>query len=71
MGLKQVNGFAEQFADPFRSAFAWLKDDHPVRYAPLTEWDPSLPGHRWDNHGGRVALVGDAAHPMTFRMFQF
>jgi 2-polyprenyl-6-methoxyphenol hydroxylase-like FAD-dependent oxidoreductase len=70
MRLKQVKGFAERFADPFRSAFAWLKDDHPVWYAPLTEWDPSLPGYRWDNHGGRVTLAGDAAHPMTFRMLR-
>jgi len=71
MRLKQVKGFAEQFADPFRSAFVWLKDDHPVWYAPLTQWDPSLPEHRWDNHGGRVTLAGDAAHPMTFRMPHF
>jgi 2-polyprenyl-6-methoxyphenol hydroxylase-like FAD-dependent oxidoreductase len=69
--LKQVKGFAEQFADPFRSAFVWLKDAHPVWYAPLTHWDPSLPEHQWDNHGGRVTLAGDAAHPMTFRMPHF
>ena len=50
MRLKQVKEFAEQFADPFRSAFAWLKDDQPVWYAPLTEWDPSLPERWWDNH---------------------
>jgi 2-polyprenyl-6-methoxyphenol hydroxylase-like FAD-dependent oxidoreductase len=67
--LKQVKGFAKLFADPFKSAFAWLKDDQSVWYAPLTQWDPSLPEHRWDNHGGRVTLAGDAAHPMTFRAF--
>jgi 2-polyprenyl-6-methoxyphenol hydroxylase-like FAD-dependent oxidoreductase len=67
MRLKQVKGFAEGFAEPFRSAFLWLKDDQPVWYAPLTQWDPSLPEHIWDNHGGRVTLAGDAAHPMTFR----
>jgi 2-polyprenyl-6-methoxyphenol hydroxylase-like FAD-dependent oxidoreductase len=65
--LQQVKAFAEKFADPFRSAFLWLKDDQPVWYAPLTQWDPSLSEHRWDNHGGRVTLAGDAAHPMTFR----
>jgi 2-polyprenyl-6-methoxyphenol hydroxylase-like FAD-dependent oxidoreductase len=43
MRLKQVKDIAEQFADPFRSAFVWLKDDQPVWYAPLTQWDPSLP----------------------------
>jgi 2-polyprenyl-6-methoxyphenol hydroxylase-like FAD-dependent oxidoreductase len=65
--LKQLKEFGEKFADPFRSAFAWLKDDQPVWYSPMTQWDPSLPEHQWDNHGGRVTLAGDAAHPMTFR----
>lgn len=65
--LTQVKGFAEKFSDPFRSAFLWLKEDQPVWYSPLTQWDPSLPEHRWDTHGGRVTLAGDAAHPMTFR----
>lgn len=69
--LKQVKGFAENFCDPFKSAYLWLKDDHPVWWAPLTQWDPSLPEHRWDNHAGRVALAGDAAHPMTFRELDF
>ncbi|CZR66045.1 related to monooxygenase [Phialocephala subalpina] len=68
--LKQVKGFAEKFCDPFKSAYGWLKDDHPVWYAPLTQWDPSLPEHRWENHGGRVTLAGDAAHPMTFQRGQ-
>lgn len=69
--LKQLQDFGEQFADPFKSAFGWLKQGHPVWYAPLTQWDPSLTEHRWNNSGGRVTLAGDAAHPMTFRMLPF
>jgi 2-polyprenyl-6-methoxyphenol hydroxylase-like FAD-dependent oxidoreductase len=71
MRLKQVKDIAEKFADPFRSAFVWLKDDQPVWYAPLTQWDPSLLEHQWNNRGGRITLAGDAAHPMTFRMLYF
>lgn len=67
MRLRQLQEMAEMFSEPWKSAFAWLKDDQKVWYAPLTQWDPSLPEHAWDNHGGRVTLAGDAAHPMTFR----
>lgn len=65
--LVHLKGLAENFADPFRSAFTWLKDDQQVWYSPLKQWDPSLLEHQWDNHDGRVTLAGDAAHPMTFR----
>jgi 2-polyprenyl-6-methoxyphenol hydroxylase-like FAD-dependent oxidoreductase len=67
--LQQVQNMAKGFADPFRSAFGWLKEDTTVWYAPLAHWDPSEPEHGWDNHGGRITLAGDAAHPMTFRKF--
>lgn len=63
--LKELQEKAKLYADPFRSAFLWLKDDQPVWYSPLKQWDPSA--HSWDNRGGRVTIGGDAAHPMTFR----
>lgn len=65
--LKQVKDMAMEFCDPYRSAFEWLREDQPVWWAPLTQWDPSEAAHRWSNGGGRVTLAGDAAHPMTFR----
>ncbi|KAF8850574.1 hypothetical protein BDZ45DRAFT_602632, partial [Acephala macrosclerotiorum] len=65
MRLKQVEGFAEQFTDLFRSAFAWLKDGYLVWYTLLT---PSK--HQWDSRRGRVTLAGDAAHLMTFQRGQ-
>ncbi|KAF4635777.1 hypothetical protein G7Y89_g2323 [Cudoniella acicularis] len=68
--LKQVKDFAKDFADPFKSAFEWLKEDQEVWYAPMAHWDPSTEGHRWDNRSGKVTLAGDAAHPMTFQRGQ-
>lgn len=68
--LKQVKGFAKSFTDPFRSAFEWLGDDHPVWHMGLTDFDPGADGHRWDNHGGRVTVAGDAAHAMTYQRGQ-
>ena len=62
---------AAKFADPFKSAFEWMPDDsEAVWYGKLNHWDPSDPDHEWDNHGGRVTLAGDSAHPMTFQRGQ-
>lgn len=62
---------ASLFADPFKSAFEWMPDDSDsVWYGKLNHWDPSEPGHKWDNNGGRVTLAGDSAHPMTFQRGQ-
>jgi 2-polyprenyl-6-methoxyphenol hydroxylase-like FAD-dependent oxidoreductase len=59
---------ADEFADPLKSAFAWLPDDHDkVYHSGVADWDPSLEEHLWDNHSGLVTLVGDAAHAMTYR----
>ncbi|RAK75050.1 FAD-dependent oxidoreductase [Aspergillus fijiensis CBS 313.89] len=68
--LTQVKEFARQFADPWKSAFQWLDDDHEVWYMGLTDFDPGAQDHRWDNHGGRVTLAGDAAHAMTYQRGQ-
>lgn len=68
--LKQVKEFAKSFTDPFRSAFEWLGDDHPVWQMGLTDFDPGAEGHRWDNRGGRVTVAGDAAHAMTYQRGQ-
>lgn len=68
--LQQVKGLAKSFANPFRSAFEWLDDDHPVWYMGLSDFDPGAEGHRWDTHGGRVTMAGDAAHAMTYQRGQ-
>lgn len=51
------------FAEPFRSANAWVADGTPVHANRVTYWEP----FPWDNHGGKISRAGDIAHPMTFR----
>ena len=68
--LAQQKEFAKTFCDPWKSAYEWTPDDAPVWYMGLTDWDPGLDGHRWDNHGGLVTMVGDAVHPMTYQRGQ-
>ncbi|KAF2705137.1 FAD/NAD(P)-binding domain-containing protein [Pleomassaria siparia CBS 279.74] len=68
--LAQQKQFAKKFCDPWKSAYEWTPDDAPVWYVGLTDWDPGLPGHRWDNHRGLVTMVGDAVHPMTYQRGQ-
>lgn len=45
-------------------------DGRNTWYGKLNHWDPGAEGHQWDNRGGRVTLVGDAAHSMTFQRGQ-
>ncbi|KAF2109451.1 hypothetical protein BDV96DRAFT_585623 [Lophiotrema nucula] len=68
--LQQQKELAKKFCDPWKSAYEWTPDDAPVWYLGLTDWDPGMEGHRWDNHSGRVTLVGDACHPMTYQRGQ-
>lgn len=66
--LRQGKEKSKAFSDPLRSCYEFIPDDHDqVYYGANANWDPSLPEHEWDNHGGLVTLVGDAAHPMTYR----
>ncbi|KAF2706175.1 FAD/NAD(P)-binding domain-containing protein [Pleomassaria siparia CBS 279.74] len=54
------------WAEPYKSAIAWIPEDTPVGRDLLKIWKPV----KWDNHGGRVTLCGDAAHAMTFHRGQ-
>ena len=38
-------------------------------YFDLAVWDPSTLEHNWDCRNGRVTLAGDAAHPITYRIY--
>ncbi|KAI0600531.1 hypothetical protein F4775DRAFT_546312 [Biscogniauxia sp. FL1348] len=69
--LRAAKERSRSFAEPLRSCYEWLADDHEeVYYSRVANWDPSLPEHEWDNHGGLVTLAGDAAHPMTYQRGQ-
>ncbi|KAK9422028.1 hypothetical protein SUNI508_05036 [Seiridium unicorne] len=69
--LQQAKERSRAYADPLKSAHAWLPDNHETVYWTRNmNWDPSLPEHAWDNHGGLVTLAGDAAHAMTYHRGQ-
>ncbi|KAI0378585.1 FAD/NAD(P)-binding domain-containing protein [Hypomontagnella monticulosa] len=69
--LAQAREKAQAFTPYLRSFYDSLREDiQEVYYTTSANWDPSVPGHEWDTHGGRVTLVGDAAHPMTYHRGQ-
>lgn len=61
--MKLMKERAQTFGEPFKSAFLWMPDDNPIYPNFLSYWMP-IP---FDTKNGRITLVGDAAHPMTFR----
>lgn len=58
--LALIKDKAKGLGDPARSAFLWMPDDTEVHKADISYWVP----HAWNNHQGRLTLIGDAAHPM-------
>ncbi|KAG4428032.1 hypothetical protein IFR05_016486 [Cadophora sp. M221] len=58
--LQNVRGRCESMAEPFRSSFMDLPDSTKIFNDKLYYWVP-VP---WNNHGGKITLAGDAAHPM-------
>lgn len=58
--LALIKEKAQGLGDPARSAFMWMPDDTEVHKADISYWVPQA----WDNHQGRLTLIGDAAHPM-------
>lgn len=68
--LAQQKHLAKDFCDPWKSAYEWTPEGTPVWYMGLTAWEPGCAGHRWDNRNGRLTLVGDACHPMSYQRGQ-
>ncbi|KAI1458415.1 FAD/NAD(P)-binding domain-containing protein [Annulohypoxylon moriforme] len=69
--LEQGREKGLRFAEPLRTCYELVREETAkVYYVPNGNWDPSLPEHGWDNHGGRVTLAGDAAHPLTYHRGQ-
>jgi hypothetical protein len=65
--LREVKELAKDYAEPWRSAFQWLPDDQKCYHSVLNAWDPE--SARWPTLGGKVTLLGDAAHPMSYRPY--
>lgn len=63
--LKRLKAHVKRdgWAEPYKSAIEWIPDDTEILKDQLKIWKPV----KWENHGGRATLCGDAAHAMTFR----
>lgn len=57
--------WAEQLAEPFRSAYMSIAPSATIWCDRLAEWRTES----WNNRNGQVTLAGDAAHPMTYRKY--
>ncbi|KIW05397.1 hypothetical protein, variant [Verruconis gallopava] len=57
---------AKTFGEPFKSAFLWVPEGTPLYANFLSYWRPQP----FDTKNGRITLLGDAAHPMTFQRGQ-
>jgi hypothetical protein len=65
-GLEIVEDMKERgrlYAEPFNAILQSIPEDSRSWHSRLSYW----PTEAWDNHNGTVTLIGDAAHPMTFR----
>lgn len=58
-----LKNWAEDFAEPWKSAFLWIPEDTVAPATNLTYWATSP----WNNQNGTVTLAGDAAHGMPPR----
>lgn len=58
-----MRSFATGWVNPFGSMVRDIPDDADVKLIALEDWPP--PSEGWNNMGGRVTLLGDAAHAMT------
>jgi 2-polyprenyl-6-methoxyphenol hydroxylase-like FAD-dependent oxidoreductase len=58
--LAMIKERAQEMGEPARSAFTWVPEETLVHKADISYWITQP----WDNRGGRMTLVGDAAHPM-------
>lgn len=61
--LPDLKRRAQVLGPAFRSLWEAIPDDTRCWHNRLSYWIPEP----FDHHNGTVTLVGDAAHPMTFR----
>ena len=64
--LANMKERAQSFASPWREAYLNMPDGTPAWHSRMANW-PTKP---WDSKGGKITLIGDAAHPMTIRESQ-
>jgi 2-polyprenyl-6-methoxyphenol hydroxylase-like FAD-dependent oxidoreductase len=64
--LEKWHEIGRDFGSPFKEIFETIEPSSPIWHNRLGYW-PTKP---WDSNG-LVTLVGDAAHPMTFRKLPY
>ncbi|KAK7755112.1 hypothetical protein SLS62_002927 [Diatrype stigma] len=62
--LEDLKKRTESFSEPFNICFQSIPEGTKCWHSKLSYWVPEP----WDNRNGTVTLVGDAAHPMTYRV---
>ena len=63
--LERLRARMDDWAEPYRSAVAWIPDGTEIKADQLKIWIPKS----WDNHEEQVTIAGDAAHAMTYRKY--
>jgi len=61
--LQDMKERANVYGDPFRTIMHSISEDTKCWHNSLSHWVP----RPWDNRNSTVTILGDAAHPMTFR----
>ncbi|KAK5655365.1 hypothetical protein OQA88_5932 [Cercophora sp. LCS_1] len=61
--LRYIKETTKDLIEPFQSQIDWAKEDDSTMCF-IDEMKYYTPSLGFDTHGGRVTLVGDAAHPM-------
>ncbi|KAM0426443.1 hypothetical protein ACHAPT_008134 [Fusarium lateritium] len=59
--LRRLKDVGSTFFSPLREAIEAVRDDVQLLDIKIQDWQPA----EWDNQGGRVTILGDAAHAMT------
>ncbi|KFY26149.1 hypothetical protein V493_04244 [Pseudogymnoascus sp. VKM F-4281 (FW-2241)] len=58
-----IKNITSSWIEPFRGIVQDIPEDAEPKVINLEDWPPRKGS--WDNRGGRVTLIGDAAHAMT------
>jgi hypothetical protein len=63
--LADMKARTQIFSEKFRELWEAIPEDTRCWHNRLSYWLP--PAEGWDSKNGTITLVGDAAHPMTYR----
>ena len=58
-----MKSFAQEWAEPFKEIVNSIPPGTEAKNVSVEDWAPKR--GMWDNRGGKVTMIGDAAHTMT------